>query len=374
MSSREFSGRSAAEAAIKACGELGVSRSALKYQVVSETGAGLEKQVVISVNADQAKAAGTDNPFEDRGGGGERRPREDRGPRDRDDRPPRDEGRRSDSGAGLSDRSFNSSHAERDDAQPRENALPRDDAQPRDEPRRDFDGNRGPRGDRGRGGRSDRGGRGGRGDRGGRGGRDRDRGRGGRGDFGDRPRRDRDREGESIESLLNLETLPTTPAELRPDVVGGGGERAKRANGVLAEMLTLSGLHVEAHLVQDGPEEIVFDLRGADEAKVIGKKGETLLSMQFLVNRMITRQQEEGEQHIVLDAANYRTRRREALAGLATKLAGCALEEHKVVRLSPMSAHDRRIFHITLHEKPGITTRSEGDGLYRPLLIIPTGE
>ena len=310
-----------------------MSRSALKYQVVSEEGAGLEKKVVISVDTDQVKASASSSPFEDRpSGGGERPPREDRGGfRDRggrDDRPPRN------------------------DAPP-----PRGDEQPRD-----FDGNRGDRGGRGRhsgGGRDGRGGRG----------RDRERGRG---DFGDRPRRNR--EEESIESLLNLETLPATPAEARADVAGGGGERAKKAHGVIVEMLRLSGLNVEAHLVQDGPEEIVFDLRGADEARVIGKKGETLLSLQFLVNRMVTRQQEEGEQHIVLDAANYRTRRRDALAALATKLATRALEEHKVVRLSPMSAHDRRIFHITLHEKPGITTRSEGDGLYRPLLIIPTGE
>jgi hypothetical protein len=67
MSSREFSGRSAAEAAIKACEELGVSRSALKYQVVSEVGAGLEKKVVISVDADQARAAAAVSPAVDRG-------------------------------------------------------------------------------------------------------------------------------------------------------------------------------------------------------------------------------------------------------------------------------------------------------------------
>jgi len=169
---------------------------------------------------------------------------------------------------------------------------------------------------------------------------------------------------------LNLETLPQGTLELKPEVPGG--ERATKARTVLAEMLQLSTIKVTPTLVLDGPEEIIFDLRGADAAKAIGKKGETLLAMQFLVNRMISRTQEDSEQHIVLDAANYRTRRRDALANLATKLATRAMEERKVVRLSPMSAHDRRIFHITLHEKPGVTTRSEGEGLYRPLLIIPT--
>ena len=97
----------------------------------------------------------------------------------------------------------------------------------------------------------------------------------------------------------------------------------------------------------------------------------TLLPLQFLVNRMVDRSEDEGEQHIVLDAAGYRHRRRSALAELATKLAERAKEEGKVVRLSPMSAHDRRIFHITLQQLDGISTRSQGGGLYRPLLIIP---
>ena len=80
----------------------------------------------------------------------------------------------------------------------------------------------------------------------------------------------------------------------------------------------------------------------------------------------------EGDQVIVLDAANYRSRRRDALASLAKRLADRAVEEGKVVRLSPMSAHDRRVFHLTLKEVEDVDTRSEGDGLYRSLLIIPS--
>ena len=64
--------------------------------------------------------------------------------------------------------------------------------------------------------------------------------------------------------------------------------------------------------------------------------------------------------------------RRDALADLAKKLAERAMQEQKVVRLSPMSAHDRRVFHLTLKEMDGVNTRSEGEGLYRNLLIIPS--
>ena len=98
------------------------------------------------------------------------------------------------------------------------------------------------------------------------------------------------------------------------------------------------------------------------------------MALQFLANRIVARRETEGNQHVVLDAAGYRMRRREALVDLAQKLAGRAVEEQKVVRLSPMSAHDSRVFHLALAEKEGVTTRSEGSGLFRPLLIIPGDE
>ncbi|MEM6732097.1 MAG: R3H domain-containing nucleic acid-binding protein, partial [Myxococcota bacterium] len=143
---------------------------------------------------------------------------------------------------------------------------------------------------------------------------------------------------------------------------------------IITEMLEHLSFGMEVIRVQDDEEEIHFDLRGDALTELIGTKGEPLLALQFLVNRMVDRSEEEGEQHIVLDAAGYRHRRRTALAELATKLAERAKEEGKVVRLSPMSAHDRRIFHITLQELDGISTRSQGGGLYRPLLIIPEVE
>ena len=75
---------------------------------------------------------------------------------------------------------------------------------------------------------------------------------------------------------------------------------------------------------------------------------------------------------VVLDAANYRERRMSALEELAVKLAQRAEKDQKIVRLSPMSPHDRRVFHQTLSEIGGVRTESHGDGIYRNLLIIPS--
>lgn len=340
MSRREFQGRSAAEAAIKACEALGVSRSELKYDVVSDVGEGLARVVVISA----AVPEGGTRPVE-RDEHSERPPRRD-APAARDSAP---------DGEGESDdaRGASVSH---------EGRRPMGDDRGR--------GNRGGR-DRDRGG--DRGGRGGRG------GRDRDRGgRGGRG-RGGRDRGGPDRatntppQDDGLEALLNLEAFKSVEVPQRAAITENASPRAAKAQTVLTEVLRLMGTGIEVRLVQDQGDEIHFDLLGGDLERIIGKKGETLLSLQFLINRMVGREA-ENEQHVVLDAGGYRHRRRLALADLAKRLAERAVAERKVVRLSPMSAHDRRIFHITLQEMDGVTTRSQGEGLYRPLLIIPESE
>jgi spoIIIJ-associated protein len=296
MARREFMGRSAAEAAIKACEELGISRSQLHYEGVSDSGEGLARQVIIAVDAEPGERASVPS-------------------------------------AGSVEAS----------EQPKREGARRDFA------RRESAGGR----------RRDR---------------DRERGAPRREGARTRGRRSRSHETESdggIDALLHLDSTPAEPPAVRPAVEGEPSPTAKRAADVLAEILKLLSMHVEGVRVEDGEEEVQFDLRGEDEKRIIGKKGDALLALQFVVNRMISRE-DSVEKRVILDAAGYRERRRSALADLAKRLAARALQEHKVVRLSPMSAHDRRIFHITLQDTAGISTRSEGSGLYRKLLIIPS--
>ena len=319
MPRAEFEGRTAAEAAIKACDEWGVSRSQVKFEVVSDTGEGLERLVRIVAEVDESAA----------GEARERPPRAESSDRDRD----RDRGGRGERGGRDRDR-----------------------------------GGRG-RGDRDRG----RGRRGGGRDRDDEGGRRRGRRGGrGRGRGPDEGRRFGGEQGDGIEALLDLEAIPAERPPERPVVEGEGSPKAQRGREALSEILRRGGFDLQPYLVQDEAEEIHFDLRGSDEARIIGKKGDALLALQFLLNRIVSHDNESEEESVlVLDAAGYRSRRRDALAALARKLAQRAIEEGKAVRLSPMSAHDRRVFHLTLKEMDEVDTRSEGDGLYRNLLIIP---
>ena len=150
-------------------------------------------------------------------------------------------------------------------------------------------------------------------------------------------------------------------------------DRGSKALATARELLRLAGLDAAAQVSVDG-EEVQIDMYGADEGLIIGRKGETLLALQFVVNRIAGRERvegAEGHERILLDCEGYRARRQEALRVLALKLGEKARTEGKTVSVSPMSAHDRRIFHVTLDGQHGVKTRSEGEGMFRRVMIIP---
>ncbi len=299
--SHVFEGRSAAEAAIRACEALGVTRSDLRYEVVSEVGEGLERRVKIRVASMERKPSSAAGVVSQQGVSAPARP---------------------------------TTRTER--------------------PERHVDAQRGARGDRPS-----------RGDRG--------------GPRTDRPERGQKRresaseiqEGrDAVESLLRVEA--PKQEELRGrGAISNPSERALAASKVALDLIVLMGFDLEARVVEEAPDEIHIDLVGESSQDVIGPKGDLLLSLQFLVNRLVSRD-EERESVIVLDAAGYRERRRRALEDLATRLARRACEEGKAVRMQPMSAHDRRVFHMALRDVGGVATHSEGEGLFRRLLIVPT--
>ena len=105
---------------------------------------------------------------------------------------------------------------------------------------------------------------------------------------------------------------------------------------------------------------------------MIGRRGQTLDALEYLVNRVVGRDGEGGEGRIMVDVERYRERRREALEQLARRLAEKAKLTGRVVTVNPMSPRDRRIVHLTLQDDSGVATRSQGSGHYRKLLLIPS--
>jgi len=168
------------------------------------------------------------------------------------------------------------------------------------------------------------------------------------------------------------ERSETSPPPATAAEVAATAERAKAA---LADILKLMGVTatVEIKTGETG-DEIVLDVRADNNALLIGRKGQTLEALEYLVIRIAGERPGGEGPHIVVDVENYRERRRRTLEDMALRLGEKAKRQRKTVTVDALSAADRRIIHATLQDDPWVTTRSLGQGSYRRLLIIPEGD
>jgi spoIIIJ-associated protein len=150
------------------------------------------------------------------------------------------------------------------------------------------------------------------------------------------------------------------------------GEKAKT---VLVEIL--KRMEIEASVqakVGDTSEEVVLEVSCDNSGLLIGRKGQTLEALQYLVTRIAGERQGSEGPHIVVDIENYRQRRKKTLEDMALRLGEKAKRQRKTVTVDALSAADRRVVHAALQDDPWITTKSLGQGSYRRLLIIPEGD
>ena len=122
--------------------------------------------------------------------------------------------------------------------------------------------------------------------------------------------------------------------------------------------------------VKEGSDRIMFNVKGGNSAILIGKRGQTLEAIQYLVEKMVNKQN-ENRVRIQIDIEGYLENRRSNLKKLAGRLAEKAKRTGKPATIGQINAHDRRIVHITLKDDNGVRTQSKGDGLLKKLVIIP---
>ena len=137
---------------------------------------------------------------------------------------------------------------------------------------------------------------------------------------------------------------------------------------VFAAMKMQVGIEVKD---ADFENEFVLDLSGENLGVLIGKRGQTLDALQYIVNLSVNRENKFGKVHFVLDVENYRKRREETLKKLAKSVAERALRMRQDVRLEPMNKHERRIIHSTLQENDRVETHSKGEDPYRYIIVSP---
>ena len=163
-------------------------------------------------------------------------------------------------------------------------------------------------------------------------------------------------------------------ARVRVTKIPKGGSSAALANEAISKILQAAGVNVSRTLRAAHDPEVggpIIDLSGQDSGLLIGRRGQTLQSLQFLVN-LIVRKNFGEDVRVLLDVEGYRQRRESSLRDMATQVASRVVQSNRSVTLEPMTPADRRIIHTTLSEYPGVSTESAGVGDNRKVTIMPT--
>lgn len=142
------------------------------------------------------------------------------------------------------------------------------------------------------------------------------------------------------------------------------------AEELLLKILNEMGINASLDINKE-KENLHVDISGEDMALVIGRRGQTLDSLQYLVSLAMNKDRDDYIR-ILLDAENYRDKRKKTLQNLARRLAKKAVRKKSDIVLEPMNPYERRIIHSTLQNVFGITTQSRGKDPYRKVVICYT--
>jgi len=186
----------------------------------------------------------------------------------------------------------------------------------------------------------------------------------------------------------------TVVKEGRPGILGLGADEAvvrvsplaclpksdvvEVAKEILERLLTLMGVIAsvvpQAPPFVEGGEEasasVAFDIRGDDLGILIGRRGQTLACLQYIV-RLVVGHQTKTWALIVIDVQGYKQRRYQALQTFARQMAEQVKTKEAPFSFEPMSAYERRIIHLTLADYPDVITESIGQGEARRVVILP---
>lgn len=149
-------------------------------------------------------------------------------------------------------------------------------------------------------------------------------------------------------------------------------ERSEEALRFTTDLIRKMSMDCTVRLAPPGEDsgDINIQITGPDAGRIIGKKGQVLAAVQFIVNRALNRPGLE-RRYITVDADGYRNRRESSLANMARRLGKQAVTDGKIITFEPMSPRDRRVVHLALAKFEGVVTKSEGEGDDRRVQIIP---
>jgi spoIIIJ-associated protein len=180
--------------------------------------------------------------------------------------------------------------------------------------------------------------------------------------FGDAGKVKRDAPSSEEENLGAQASLKPNGQPLDEEIIRYGTDILKTIVSHITEDAKIS--------VDQNEERIIFNISGGNAAVLIGKRGQTLEAIQYLLEKIINKKN-GGRVWVLVDVEGYLDTRKENLERLAGRLAEKATRIGKPMTIGQMNAHDRRIVHIHLKENAHVRTQSIGEGYYRKLMIFP---
>jgi spoIIIJ-associated protein len=181
------------------------------------------------------------------------------------------------------------------------------------------------------------------------------------------PRRERAQENESEDSSADASSEDVGDGDRR---TANLDEQVQEASTLLAQILERMNEKSEIRRGEGDRETLELEIKGDGSGILIGRHGQTLDALEYLLNRIIARRIKDA-MPIQLDTESYRARRRQQLHRMALSMGEKAKREHEPMKLDPMPPRDRRIVHLALKDDPMITTRSAGEGFLRSVEIVP---
>jgi spoIIIJ-associated protein len=150
------------------------------------------------------------------------------------------------------------------------------------------------------------------------------------------------------------------PSEDDPRIIGG--EALQRIVDLITKDATIS--------IEERSNRIFFDVKGGNSAVLIGKRGQTLEAMQYIVEKIVNKKRKERI-GVQVDVEGYLEKRRINLEKTAFRLSEKVKRTGKPATIGQMNSHDRRIVHIALKDDNMVRTQSVGEGILRKLVIFP---
>jgi spoIIIJ-associated protein len=166
------------------------------------------------------------------------------------------------------------------------------------------------------------------------------------------------------------------PARVRVTVLEQATDAVKVTSDIIERLVDLMDVDVVVNLRSAEREDVggpVFDITGDDSGLLIGRRGETLKSLQFMVGFLASRKMEQRV-NLFLDVSGYQERRYKSLNNLARRVADRVASSGRPVTLEPMPPDERRIVHLALAENPEVTTTSTGEGDGRQITVTPADD